>query len=115
VIKTLRAWGVRVDEAVFLGGVDKSEILAEIRPHIYFDDQMSHLERARLHVPSAHVLSSEGVQDQLFDTKLPDAIFDQRPVRPRDGQESSAPAEQGSAESEHPSEADTTPESGLAS
>jgi 5'-nucleotidase len=66
VIKTLRAWGVPVDEAVFLGGVDKSEILAEMKPHIYFDDQMSHLERARLHTPSAHVYSG-GVQERLFE------------------------------------------------
>lgn len=71
VIKTLRAWGVRVDESVFLGGVDKSDILAAMRPHIYFDDQMSHLERARLHTPSAHVFSSEGVQDQLFEVPQP--------------------------------------------
>jgi 5'-nucleotidase len=47
VIKTLRAWNVRVDETVFLGGVDKSEILAHIRPLVFFDDQMSHLERSR--------------------------------------------------------------------
>jgi 5'-nucleotidase len=66
VIKTLRAWNVHVDEAVFLGGVEKAEVLAAMRPHIYFDDQMTHLERARLLVPSAHVLG-EGEQKQLFE------------------------------------------------
>ena len=66
--------GVRVDEAVFLGGVDKSEILAGMRPRIYFDDQMSHLERARLHRPSAHVFSTEDVQDQLFEEPEPPAV-----------------------------------------
>ncbi len=66
VIKTLRAWNVHVDEAVFLGGVEKAEILGAMRPHIYFDDQMTHLERARLLVPSAHVLA-QGEQRQLFE------------------------------------------------
>lgn len=65
VIKTLRAWGVEVDESVFLGGVDKAEILEAMRPHIFFDDQMTHLERARSLVPSAHVLA-EFEQEQLF-------------------------------------------------
>lgn len=66
VIKTLRAWDVHVDEAVFLGGVEKAEILGAMRPHIYFDDQMTHLERARLLVPSAHVLA-QGEQERLFE------------------------------------------------
>lgn len=66
VIKTLRAWGVHVDESVFLGGVDKAEILEAMRPHIFFDDQLTHLERARLFVPSAHVLG-EFQQEQLFE------------------------------------------------
>lgn len=56
VINTLRAWGVRVDETFFLGGVDKAGILEELRPHIYFDDQLTHLERARRKIPAAHVL-----------------------------------------------------------
>ena len=45
VIKTLRTWGVQLDESVFLGGVDKAEILDAMRPHIFFDDQLTHLER----------------------------------------------------------------------
>ena len=74
VIKTLRDWGVEVDEAVFLGGVDKAEILEAMRPHIFFDDQMTHLERARLLVPSAHVLA-HFEQEQLFEDAgaIPDA------------------------------------------
>jgi 5'-nucleotidase len=73
VIKTLRAWGVYVDEAVFLGGVDKSEVLAAMQPHLYFDDQMSHLERARLHTPSAHVIP-DGQQEQLFEAQVPELL-----------------------------------------
>lgn len=56
VVNTLRAWGVRVDETFFLGGIDKGPVLEALRPHIYFDDQMSHLESARLRTPSAHVI-----------------------------------------------------------
>jgi 5'-nucleotidase len=65
VIKTLRTWGVEVDESVFLGGVDKAEILDAMRPHIFFDDQLTHLERARSLVPSAHVLA-DFEQEKLF-------------------------------------------------
>ena len=55
VINTLRAWKVRVDESFFLGGLDKAEVLAALRPHIYFDDQRGHLEQASLKTASAHV------------------------------------------------------------
>lgn len=54
-VKTLRSWKVRVDESFFLGGIEKSGVLGVLRPHIYFDDQPSHLERARRTTPSAHV------------------------------------------------------------
>lgn len=43
--KTLRSWGVQVDEAFFLGGVDKTQILTAYNPHIFFDDQDLHLKR----------------------------------------------------------------------
>nr|WP_320115789.1 5'-nucleotidase [uncultured Desulfuromonas sp.] len=56
VIKTLRHWGVYVDEAFFLGGVEKSKILKAFRPHIFFDDQDIHLENAAHLVPSGKVL-----------------------------------------------------------
>lgn len=55
VINTLRTWGVRIDETFFLGGVVKSDLLESLRPHIYFDDQMRHLERSRRRTPSAQV------------------------------------------------------------
>ncbi len=55
VITTLRHWGVYVDAAFFLGGVDKSKVLAALRPHIFFDDQHAHLESARGVVPSGRV------------------------------------------------------------
>ena len=45
-VKTLRSWGVRVDEAFFLGGVPKKEILGAFGAHIFFDDQRTHAEPA---------------------------------------------------------------------
>ena len=60
VIRTLLAWGVEVDEAFFLGGVPKTEILAAFRPHIFFDDQATHCERAADHVPTGRVPVASG-------------------------------------------------------
>ncbi|MDP6102939.1 MAG: 5'-nucleotidase [Dehalococcoidia bacterium] len=56
-IKTLRAWGIRLDECFFLGGIEKGPILHALRPHIYFDDQRFHLESSAKNTPSAQVLS----------------------------------------------------------
>jgi len=55
VILTLRAWGVHVDEAFFLGGVSKNEILKAYNAHIFFDDQDAHIEPASHIVPSGRV------------------------------------------------------------
>jgi 5'-nucleotidase len=46
VIRTLRAWDVIIDETFFMGGVDKSKVLAAFKPHIFFDDQPGHCARA---------------------------------------------------------------------
>jgi 5'-nucleotidase len=55
VIKTLRQWGVYVDEVFFLGGLEKSKILKAFKAHIFFDDQDLHLEEASKYVPSGKV------------------------------------------------------------
>lgn len=55
VIKTLRKWGIYVNEIFFLGGVDKTKILKAFKPHIFFDDQDLHLDPAAKHVPSGKV------------------------------------------------------------
>jgi 5'-nucleotidase len=55
VIKTLRQWGVYVDEAFFLGGVNKTEVLKAFKPHIFFDDQDIHLDPASRIVPAGKV------------------------------------------------------------
>ena len=63
-IKTLRQWGVRVDEAFFLGGVSKQEVLHAFGAHIFFDDQAAHAEPASQFIPSAVVPYAEG-QDPM--------------------------------------------------
>jgi 5'-nucleotidase len=55
VVLTLREWGIRIDEALFLGGKDKGEFLKAFGADIFFDDQQVHIDSARRHVASAHV------------------------------------------------------------
>lgn len=55
VIRTLRAWDIRIDEAFFLGGIQKSEVLKAFGAHIFFDDQSVHTEPASKVVPAARV------------------------------------------------------------
>jgi 5'-nucleotidase len=63
-IKTLRQWDVRVDEAFFLGGVSKQEVLSAFGAHIFFDDQPAHAKPASQFVPSAVVPYADG-QDPM--------------------------------------------------
>lgn len=55
VIKTLRKWGVYVDEVYFLGGLSKDKILKAMGAQIFFDDQDTHLIDSCKVVPSAKV------------------------------------------------------------
>lgn len=55
VVTTLREWDIRVDEAFFLGGMNKGEVLEVYRPHIFFDDQTTHIESVSKKFPSVHV------------------------------------------------------------
>ena len=56
-IQTLMNWNIRVDEAMFLGGLPKGEFLREFEPDFFFDDQTGHVDAAARHVPSGHVAS----------------------------------------------------------
>ena len=53
-VNSLRAWGLKVDDAFFLGGLPKAPVLEALSPHVFFDDQRQHLDRA-LRTPSVHV------------------------------------------------------------
>jgi len=54
-LTTLKSWGVMANDAFFLGGIEKGKVLAILRPHIFFDDQSSHLLSASVVVPSVHI------------------------------------------------------------
>ncbi len=54
-VRTLMEWNITVDEAMFLGGLDKGAFLKAFEPDFYFDDQRGHVDSARLHVAAGHV------------------------------------------------------------
>ena len=54
-VRTLMDWDIAVDEALFLGGLDKGEFLRAFEPDFYFDDQRGHVESAQKHVATGHV------------------------------------------------------------
>ena len=56
VVTTLKSWGVSANETFFLGGMDKARVLSVFRPHIFFDDQLSHLRSTpEGTIPMVHV------------------------------------------------------------
>ena len=55
VIRTLRDWGVRLDEALFLGGREKGPFLEAFGADIFFDDSPHNIDSARRHVAAGHV------------------------------------------------------------
>ncbi|MFB6614076.1 5'-nucleotidase [Streptomyces sp. NPDC056367] len=54
-VRSLKQWGLRVNDAFFLGGIDKSAVMSALDPHIFFDDQLSHLDGTAPATPSVHV------------------------------------------------------------
>ncbi len=55
VIRTLRDWGIRLDEALFLGGRAKGPFLQAFGADIFFDDSPHNIDSAREHVAAGHV------------------------------------------------------------
>lgn len=68
VLNSLDAWGVDVDDAFFLGGIEKGPVLKVLQPDIFFDDQLLHIESANSHTLSAHVIF--GVRNEVSTTEL---------------------------------------------
>ena len=64
VVRTLRAWNIRIDESLFLGGLDKGEFLRAFDADVFFDDQEGHCESARNHVATGHV--PHGISNENF-------------------------------------------------
>ncbi|MFT4242999.1 MAG: 5'-nucleotidase [Acidovorax sp.] len=56
-VQTLMSWNIAVDEAMFLGGLEKGPFLREFEPDFFFDDQTGHVASAARHVPAGHVNS----------------------------------------------------------
>ncbi|MFJ7156467.1 5'-nucleotidase [Streptomyces sp. NPDC101118] len=54
-VRSLKQWGLRVNDAFFLGGVDKAAVMRALDPHIFFDDQVAHLNGTAPATPSVHV------------------------------------------------------------
>jgi 5'-nucleotidase len=73
VLNTFRAWGIHVDEAFFMGGVDKSGVLAAFQPHIFFDDQEGHCRSASEVVSTARVPVPRVGEANASDGSLPKA------------------------------------------
>lgn len=55
VVRTLREWDIRIDESLFLGGLDKAEFLRSFGADVFFDDQEGHCRSASRHVTTGHV------------------------------------------------------------
>lgn len=61
-IRTLMAWNIQVDEAMFLGGLEKADFLREFEPDFFFDDQTGYCDTASRVGPTGHVVS--GVRNE---------------------------------------------------
>lgn len=98
VVTTLRGWGIHIDEVFFLGGIEKARILKEFRPHIFFEDQLSHLESASRLFPCVHVpfgvanlpAASDAVNEALDEDarrrRLPPTLDSDKPASGRNGE-----------------------------
>ncbi len=52
---TLKEAGIDPDELFLLGGIEKKNVLDVLKPHLFFDDQIGHLEPASEDTPSVHI------------------------------------------------------------
>ena len=68
-INTLRELGIEINEAFFLGGIEKNKVLEIMKPHIFFDDQELHLEKCSKILPSVHIpfgITNQNVEKNEF-------------------------------------------------
>ncbi len=63
VVRTLRTWNIRIDESLFLGGLNKGEFLKSYGADVFFDDQHTHCDSAKNHVATGHV--PHGIANEL--------------------------------------------------
>ncbi|HEY7885637.1 MAG TPA: 5'-nucleotidase [Cellvibrionaceae bacterium] len=67
VIRTLRAWNIRIDESLFLGGLAKGQFLKAYGADVFFDDQRAHIDSASEHVATGHV--PHGIANEIKATE----------------------------------------------
>lgn len=65
VIRTLRAWNIRIDESLFLGGLPKGPFLKAYGADVFFDDQRMHCDSASEHVATGHV--PHGIANEVLE------------------------------------------------
>lgn len=65
-VNSIKAWGLTVNDAFFLGGLEKAPILDVLKPHIFFDDQRRHLIQT---VPCVHI--PFGITNEIADDRSP--------------------------------------------
>lgn len=74
VVTTLNSWGMNAAELFLMGGIEKKRVLEVLKPHIFFDDQISHLEPASQAVPS--ILIPFGITNvDLLANVPPDGVY----------------------------------------
>jgi 5'-nucleotidase len=74
-VHSLKAWGVNVNDAFFLGGIEKAKVLRVLRPHIFFDDQRAHLDSAVEHIAGVHIPYGVANAGQKMDAARVDHVF----------------------------------------
>jgi len=87
VIRTLRQWGIRIDEALFLGGLPKYQFLRSFGADVFFDDQQHHCEAAKDHVTTGHVphgVTNENKAPEAAPSKSVDQSSSSTPTSPND-------------------------------
>lgn len=78
VITTLEHWGVSANETFFLGGMKKERILTQLKPHMFFDDQKSHLESEAGDIPMVHI--PFGIANTLIEQVAPEGYSTGEPA-----------------------------------
>jgi 5'-nucleotidase len=73
-VTSLSSWGMSAAEIFLMGGIEKRRVLEVLKPHIFFDDQLTHIEPASQAVPS--VLIPFGIANlQLLENLPPGGSF----------------------------------------
>lgn len=73
-VTTLKEWGFDAAELFLMGGIEKKRVLDVLKPHIFFDDQLSHLEPVAGTTPS--VLIPFGIRNQELHRSIIPSVSD---------------------------------------